>query len=188
MCRHCLSFPRTTASRCSIAPCDAISVSIFSLFQRIHTRNRQCEHKLLRTMVGKQFWDADKKTRSIRNYKCRIARHAVRRSVLRWFLQIFFLIILSFPEYFFFLFFLRQFYVNRPWSYLSPFPAPPTPLPCSAFYGPQTGPIFLSRQSLLYPPLVRESSAVLFLIYICRVRHPFSSPLARRFSLSLFLS
>lgn len=140
-----------------------------------------------------------KLARSIRNYKCRIARHVVRRSVLRRSdsHRSFFLIILGrsfFPGPFFFLFLRRFYVVNRPRTYLSPLPVPPTPPPCSAFYGPRTGPIFLPRQLPFLPsllPLLREPTAVLFLIYIFAVRshlRSFAFPLPPRSSLLLSIS
>lgn len=195
-----LSFPRTAALRCGVAPRDAIPVSLFSLFQRIHARNRQCEYKLLRTVVGKQFRDADKKKLDpleIISAASRATSFADRISADSH--RSFFLIILGrsfFPGPFFFLFLRRFYVVNRPRTYLSPLPVPPTPPPCSAFYGPRTGPIFLPRQPPFLPsplPLLREPTAVLFLIYIFAVRshlRSFASPPPPRSSLllSIFLN
>lgn len=129
--------------------------SFSHFFNSIHTRNRQCKHKLLRTMVGKQFRDADKKNShdplEIISATSRATPFADRSSAdsHRFFSHN----TSVFPGPFF-LFFLHQFYMNRPRSYLSPLPAPPTPSPCPAFYSPRTGPIFLPRQASFTSPLL----------------------------------
>lgn len=180
------------AARCGVAPRVTRFPCPFSRF--FNARNRQCEHKLLRTTVGKQFQDADEKSShdplEIISAASRATPFADRFS--RWLSPIFFLVILFFFSGSFFFLFLRQFYVaNRPRSYLSPLLVPPTPPPWSAFYGPRTGPIFLPRQRPLPPPppLLKQLSAVLFLIYmfVFAVRfhlRSFAAPLCLSLSLS----
>lgn len=154
-------------------------------FNSIYTCNRQCEHKLFQTVVGKQFRDANKKSSHDLLEIISAASRADRSSAdSHWsfFSQYFFLSPIPFSS---------SSSINSTWTGCNRtcHRSPLHPRRRHARLSTALGPVpFFCRDSLLYPSASEGVLRCSFLDLYVRVCRPFSSPLIRCSSLPLSIS